>query len=142
MKHAPIRLIYHKLHRRPLAGNLPLFFILAVFVQALFLCMVGLKHMESEEKDGKLGEVYYRNDELMRFIVRQSSALPLRLPPYADPSIRSSATEHDLPLKRKVGPLSPPPYTFATQAPDSATMCAEAMLALPPAAEPKEGGEP
>lgn len=131
MKTAPARLIYHSLHKRPMPGCLPLFFILAGLAVAGLVSLVRVTLPEPMRPKG-VGNVYYRNDELIRFQVRQRSALPLRLPTYADPSARLPIPDHDLPLQRKINPVSSPAQSFSTRAPDSVVLDADSLLALPP----------
>lgn len=141
MKSAPIKLIYHSMHKRPMPGCLPLFFILAAVVAAAGICVVKVV-MPGKLPPPKVGHVYYRSDEMTRFQVRQNSALPLRLPAYADPAAGLCREEHPLPLYRQISPL-PAPQVETTPPHDSAVLDAEQLLALPPAAEAAEkGGEP
>ena len=138
MKNDPIKLIYHSMHKRPMPGCLPLFFIMAALLVIGLICMVRVITPTPLRPRG-VGNIYYKNDELTRFQVRQRSALPLRLPAYADPAARVAEAEHELPLHRQALPAEAPPINILDYAPDSAAFNAEQLLALPPAAaEEKE----
>lgn len=143
MKNKPAKLLFHSLHSRPMPGCLPLFFLMAAAVTGVVIALVHVTLPQQLRPRG-VGNVYYRNDELTRFQVRQSSALPLRLPAYADPAAHSPAEAPGLPLKRELTPLPAPPYSLLSDAaPDSAVLDAGSLLALPPAEAPQqEGGEP
>lgn len=131
MKRDPIKLIYHSLHKRPMAGCLPLFFVLAALVVAGVAALVKVVVPEPPKPRG-VGNVYYRNDELTRFQVRQRSALPLRLPAYADPAARPAIPEHELPLYRELELLPLPPLHSIQPPPDTAVPGAEGLPELPP----------
>lgn len=143
MKQASPKLLFHSLHTRPMPGCLPLFFLMAALVVAGLVCLVKVSLPMPLRPRGN-GNMYYSNDELTRFQVRQSGALPLRLPAYADPAARLPVPEHPLPLRREVGPAPAPPLSITNQAPDSAVLSADALLTLPPPADstPQEGGQP
>lgn len=141
MKHT--KLIYHSLHKRPMPGCLPLFFLLAALVVAGVISLVEVRLPQPLRPRG-IGAMYYKDDELTRFQVRQRSALPLRLPTYADPATRLPIAKHDLPLLREVTLEPAPPSTFSTEAPDSAVLRADILLELPPEEqkpEPDHGEE-
>lgn len=132
MKHDPIKLIYHTMHKRPMPGCLPLFFVLAALVVVGIISLVRVVTPEPLRPRG-VGNVYYRNDELTRFQVRQRSAMPLRLPVYADPAARPPIPEHPLDPVRQVELQATPAVTsLPGAAPDSAVLNAESLLALPP----------
>lgn len=145
MKHAPAKLIYHSLHKRPMPGCLPLFFLLAALATAGVIWLVRVKLPEPFRPRG-VGDVQYRNDELTRFQVRQRSALPLRLPQYADPAAQLPLEQRELSTARRAELQEAPPLPLTTEPPDSAVLSAAELLELPPAepaeAEGKEGGEP
>lgn len=129
MKNAPAKLIYHSLHKRPMPGCLPLFFMLAALVSGLVMWLVEVKLPEPFRPRGT-GVVHYRNDELTRFQVRQRSALPLRLP--GDPATQLPGPLHTLPLTRAVELQPAPPLPITTEPPDSAVLDAASLLRLPP----------
>lgn len=131
MKHDPAKLIYHSMHKRPMPGCLPLFFAMSALAVAGVMLLVEVKLPEPLRPRG-VGNVFYQNDELTRFQVRQHSALPLQLPVYADPTARLPLPSHELPLHREVKLETPPAQTFSSEAPDSAVLNAEELLALPP----------
>ena len=134
MKHAPAKLIYHSLHRRPMPGCLPLFFLMAALATAGVISLVRVAMPEPLRPRGQ-GSVQYRNDELTRFQVRQRSALPLRLPAYADPASQLPGAGYELPLSREVSLQPAPPLPISAEPPDSAVLDAGALLRLPPAEE-------
>lgn len=143
MKNKPAKLIFHSMHSRPMPGCLPLFFLMAAVVTGVVIALVHVT-LPRQLRPRGVGNVYYRNDELTRFQVRQRSALPLRLPAYADPAARLPMAEHHLPLQREVELQPAPLYDISAGAsPDSAVLEAETLLALPPAESGTEkGGEP
>lgn len=138
MTPSPPKLVFHSLHTRPMPGCLPLFFLLAALLVGGVICLVEVTLPKPIRPRG-VGNVYYRNDELTRFQVRQHAALPLRLPAYADPAAQLPLPKRPLTLKREAGPV--PALPPAGQAPDSAVLSADALLALPPAPQ-QEGGTP
>ena len=137
----PTKLLFHSMHKRPMPGCLPLFFLVAAVVVGCIICMVQVTLPRQVRPKG-VGNIYYRNDELTRFQVRQRSALPLRLPAFADPAAHQPIADHSLPLERKIGPLPAAPYSVTPQAPDSAVLDAEYLLALPPAEEAPAAAAP
>lgn len=141
MKTKPAKLLFHSLHSRPMPGCLPLFFLMAAVVAGVFIAVVHVS-LPRQQRPRGVGRVYYRNDELTRFQVRQRSALPLRLPAYADPASHLPTEAPELPLRREPAPLPAPVYSILTGAPDSAVLEADTLLALPPAEPLQKGGEP
>ena len=131
MKRDPIKLLYHSLHKRPMSGCLPLFFVLAALVVAGVISLVRVVTPQPLRPRG-VGNVYYRNDELTRFQVRQRSALPLRLPAYADPAARPAIPQHELPLYREVELQTLPPLPSIPPPPDTAVPGADTLPELPP----------
>lgn len=131
MKTTPANLIYHSLHKRPMPGCLPLFFLLAALLTVAIVKVVQVTLPEPFHARG-VGNVQYRNDELTRFQVRQRSALPLRLPTYADPAAQLPIPPHELPLSRAVPLQQAPPLPITAEPPDSAVLDAENLLQLPP----------
>lgn len=131
MKTDPAKLIYHSMHRRPMPGCLPLFFLLAALVTGSFICLVSVT-MPTPYRARGTGAVSYRNDELTRFQVRQRSALPLRLPTYADPAAQLLLPAKGLPLCRNVQLQEAPVQTISPEPPDSAVLDAATLLRLPP----------
>lgn len=137
MKHDPAKLIYHSMHKRPMPGCLPLFFAMSALAVAGVMLLVEVKLPEPLRPRG-VGNVFYQNDELTRFQVRQHSALPLRLP--TDPAARLPEPDHALPLQRPIELQSAPPLPITTEPPDSAVLDAATLLKLPPLVP--EGGMP
>lgn len=124
-------LIYHAMHRRPMKGCLPLFILLSCGVVLGILSLVEVAIPRAPRPKGE-GKVYYRNDELLHFNIRQRTPLPLRLPDYVDPVRQEEAASQALPgayVPRLV--QAPPPRLFAA-APDSCVLDKNLLLALPP----------
>lgn len=125
-------LVYHALHRRPMKGGcLPLFFLLSCALLAAVLMVVRVEMPRGQRNKGE-GRVYYRNDELMRFHVRQRSPLPLNLPDDVDPARQEEAATQALPVRYEPAPLAAPPQRVFAAAPDSCVLEADSLLALPP----------
>ena len=137
MKTDPTKLLYHSLHKRPMPGCLPLFVLLAALVTGGLMCLVQVR-LPAPIRPRGVGTVDYRNDELTRFQVRQRSALPLRLPTYADPAEQLPEAPQELPLNRPVNLLPAPPLPITTEPPDSAVLDAAFLLQLPPQEEPAD----
>lgn len=118
-------------------GCLPLFFLMAALVVALIMLAVRVSLPATPPPRG-VGNVYYRNDELTRFRVRQHSALPMRFPDSIDPVAQLPIPEHNLPLPRKM-PLQPaPPAYLPDNIPDSIVLDPELLLKLPPPANEQQ----
>lgn len=137
MKTDPAKLIYHSMHKRPMPGCLPLFFLLAALATGGVICLVSVELPKPYRARGT-GAVSYRNDELTRFQVRQRSALPLRLPAYADPAAQLPLPEQKLPLGRPVPLQDAPAQPISSTPPDSAVLDADMLLQLPPEAPAPE----
>lgn len=142
MKRDTIHLLYHGKHKRPMPGFLPLFFLLAVLLVVGVISLVRVVTPQPLHPRG-VGNVYYRNDELTRFQVRQRSALPLRLPAYADPAAQLPIPSHDLAPLRRVQPAAALPLPLVREPADSALPEVDHLLDLPPAAAaaPEAGEE-
>lgn len=134
MKNAPTRLIYHSLHKRPMSGCLPLFLLLATLATIGAISLVHVTMPPPFHSRGQ-GTVGYKNDELTRFQVRQRSALPLRLPTYADPAAQQPVAHAELTLGREVPLQEAPPLPITAEPPDSAVLDAAELLRLPPTEE-------
>lgn len=130
MKRAPIRLIYHSMHARPMPGCLPLFVLLSAILVGLIMATVHVVLPRVEPPKG-VGRVLYKNDELTRFRVRQHSALPLRLPDSIDPLTQLPIPKHKLPLERKVRLQPAPPADPDSSVPDSVVLDPQKLLRLP-----------
>lgn len=125
-------LLYHSLHGRvSLKGCLPLAFILvgcAVYGVVSTLEVVMPKPVRSRGE----GQVYYRNDELIHFQIRQRSPLPLNLPTYADPARQEAAAAVKREPRMQAGPQGAPAFDFLLVPPDSIVLNEADLLELPP----------
>lgn len=130
MKEKEQSLLYHTMHSRPMPGCLPLFFLMAMVVVGLGLWFAPVEMPERVRPKG-VGNVYVKKDRLTDFVLRRTSPLPLHLPIHADPEYQEDAAAAAMPLLRPVDILTPPANALFTQAPDSAVLDAEALLALP-----------
>lgn len=136
-------LIYHSLHGRNVQGCLPLFFLLAAIFITSMLWFMPVKREEPLRPKG-LGTAYYRADELMQFIVKQRSLLPLQMPTRADPEFQEDITAAAMMQRRRVGLVPAPPQALLPTVPDSVVLDPAKMLELPPAkaaAEPQKDEE-
>ena len=127
-------LIYHSLHGRNVQGCLPLFFILAAIFIFGMLWLIPVKKAEPHRAKG-LGTAYYRADELMQFIVKQRSLLPLQMPTRADPEFQEDVAAASMLQRRRVGLVPAPPQPLLPVVPDSVVLDPAEMLKLPPVKE-------
>lgn len=127
-------LIYHSLHGRNVQGCLPLFFLLAVIFITGMLWLIPVKKEEPHRPKG-VGTAYYRADELMQFIVKQRSLLPLQMPTRADPEFQEDIAAAAMMQRRRVGLVPAPPQALLPQVPDSVVLDPAEMLKLPPVQE-------
>jgi len=131
MKEQEDSLVYHTLHGRPLVGCLPLFFILSCLVLGGLLMALKVEMPSGIPPKGE-GRVYYRNDDLVHFNLRQRSPLPLNLPDYIDPARQEESAAQVLPTRFSPALQQAPPLRVLSQAPDSCVLDAASLLALPP----------
>lgn len=131
MKTEEHSLLYHAMHSRPMAGCLPLFFLLAAIVVGSVLLFVEVDMPKPVRPQGH-GKVMFMNDEITDMRLQLRSPLPLILPPYVDPTRQEAAADHNLP--RKASPeLQPSPGTqIFERYPDSMILDEERLLQLPP----------
>lgn len=138
MKKEEHSLLYHAMHSRPMAGCLPLFFLLAAIVVGSAFFFVKVDMPEPARPQGH-GKVMFINDEITAMRMQLRSPLPLILPAYVDPTRVETAAGHSLP--RKAEPeLRPSPGTHIFERyPDSMILDEKRLLELPPpAATPAE----
>lgn len=135
MKNVPANLLYHSLHKRPMPGCLPLFFLLAAVVTGAVMWLVKVEPPKRVFPRGA-GSVQIQNDEMTSFQVRQRSAMPLHLP--RDPAVQLPWGPHELSPTRPVTPLPAPPLPIITAPPDSAVLDADSLLRLPPPTQETE----
>lgn len=131
MKEQEDSLVYHTLHGRPMAGCLPLFFILSCLFLGGLLMALKVEMPPRIPPKGE-GRVYYRNDDLVHFNLRQRSPLPLNLPDYIDPARQEESAAQVLPTRFSPALQQAPPLRGVSQAPDSCVLDAASLLVLPP----------
>lgn len=137
MKRNETGLIYHSLHGRRYRGCLPVTFVLSALFVAGLLWVLPVRMPERVPSEGK-GQLFYRNDSLIHFQMRQRSPLPMNLPAYVDPARQeaAAAVESDGRVDAKLMPA--PPFNFLSTPPDSAVLDADDLLALPPEESPAD----
>ncbi len=84
-----------------------------------------------------VGRIYYQQDELTRFRVRQLSALPLRLPTAVDPAEQLPVPQQELPLHPALQLVLPPSQLGSSSNHESAVLDDAYLLELPPTDEPE-----
>lgn len=146
MKDREHTFLYQTMHRRPMPGCLPLFFVVSLALVGALVWVVPVA-MPERVKDRGVGRLYYRNDPLLRLQMRHHSPLPVPLPE----EIVSACREEDLEpilLYRPLRLLPAPPARLFEGPRDSAVLNAEDLLAFPPekknddeGAEVEKGGE-
>lgn len=135
MKRKEPGLIYHSLHKRGYRGCLPVTFVISALVVAGAMWVLQIRMPERIRHKGT-GELLYRNDSLIHFLIRRRSPLPMNLPSFIDPAQQESAAAVD-PDGRVEAKLAPaPPFDFLSTPPDSAVLDADDLLALPPEVAP------
>ena len=137
MKKEEHSLLYHAMHSRPMAGCLPLFFLLAAIIigSAFFFVEV---YMPKPTRPQGHGKVMHINDEITAMRMQLRSPLPLVLPAYVDPTRVETAAGQTLP--RKATPeLHPSPGTHIFERyPDSLILDEKRLLQLPPETQPQQ----
>ena len=133
-------LIYHSLHSRPMPGCMPLFMLLSALFVGGALLLVNVEMPKPLRSKGE-GNVYYRDDAILRFQVNQRSPLPFALPSSLDPTKDGVTPSAGLMWAKPVSllPLASP--RIYSPAPDSAVLSSEELLALPPVSTPTEAVE-
>lgn len=131
-------LIYHSLHSRPMPGCMPLFVLLSAIFLGGIMMLVQVKMPEPIRPKGE-GNVYYRDDAILRLQVSQRSPQPLRLPDSLDPARdkQSSQASFSWIKPTMLLPLESP--RIYNPAPDSAVLNVADLMALPPL--PQEMGQ-
>ena len=124
-------LIYHSLHSRPMPGCMPLFMVLSALLMGGIMLLVNVVSPPPLRPKGE-GNVYYRDDAILKFQIHQRSPLPLRLPASLDPAREAAVATATLSWVKPVGllPLSSP--RIYSPAPDSAVLNSEILMELPP----------
>lgn len=142
-------LIYHSLHSRPMPGCMPLFMLLSALFLGGLMLLVQVDTPKRIRPKGE-GNIYYRDDSILRFQISQRSPAPLHLPSALDPVRREKASSAGLSWTKPVSlmPLGSP--RIYTPAPDSAVLDEKDLIALPPVQQapaasptqeaPEEGG--
>ena len=130
MKNKEHSLLYHTMHSRPMPGCLPLFFVLALIVVGGIIWFAPVSMPERVRPEG-VGRVSVKDGNLIHFIVKRQSPLPLHMPLHADPEFREDVDAAAMPLLRpaRLEPL--PPQPLFQSAADSVVLSAEKLLALP-----------
>lgn len=136
MKKEEHSLLYHAMHSRPMAGCLPLFFLLAAIVIGCAFFFVEV-HMPEPTRPQGNGKIMHINDEITAMRMKLRSPLPLILPAYVDPTRIEAAADQTLP--RKATPeLQPSPGTrIFERYPDSLILDEKHLLQLPPPSQPQ-----
>lgn len=131
-------LIYHSLHSRPMPGCMPLFMLLSALFLGGAMLLVKVVMPEPLRPKGE-GNVYYRDDAILRFQINQRSPLPLRMPESLDPTREGATSKTVLSWVKPVSllPLSSP--RIYSSAPDSAVLSSEQLMVLPPAQTAEAG---
>lgn len=131
-------LLYHSSLRASTKRRGCLFLCLlpAAGVVAALLYFLDVVMPQKAESRGE-ASVYYRNDELVHFQMRQRTPLPLNIPAYVDPASREEAAVVENDGRIHPQPLQAPAFDYLFVAPDSVVLGDEDLLALPP-----EGGQP
>ena len=126
------RLVYHTRYERPLRGCLWVFVVAAVVLAAAVLVLVRVQ-MPAPLPPAKVGNVQYRDDDLLHLQVVLRSAMPLPLPAYVDPARRVEAAAQALPVHFTPSLHKAPAERVFNTAHDSAVLDATDLLSLPPA---------
>lgn len=132
----PTLFVYHTDQRRRLRGCMPLF----VFVSALLvvggILLVPIRLTEKPEPP-RTGRVYFRNDPLLHFNLRQLSPRPFELPKFVDPAAKNFGRVDVPALPESRLLLVEPPSPFAGSA-DTFVLEGADLLGLPPEPEAEE----
>lgn len=142
MKKEEHSLLYHAMHSRPMPGCLPLFFTLAAVVVGAVLLLVHVQFRAVPRPESKpVAQVTYYRDEITAMRMQLRSPLPLLLPVYADPTRQDAAAGASLPHKFEPSIQSAPMPPLFGNTPASMLLDEQALLALPPQADPTAGKE-
>ena len=124
-------LVYHTRYERPLRGCLWVFVVVALLFAAAVLLLVRVQ-MPRPLPPARVGNVQYRDDDLLHLQVVLRSAMPLPLPPNVDPARREEAAAQALPSRFSPRLQSAPAERVFNTAHDSAVLDATDLLSLPP----------
>lgn len=104
------------------------------------MLLVQVKMPEPIRPRGE-GNLYYRDDELLRLQINQRSPLPLQLPDSLDPARAVGAATSSLAWSKTVNLLPLESPRIYTPAPDSAVLNAAELISLPPLQVSAESSE-
>ena len=127
----PSMLYHSRLKRWKRKRGLAIAFVFACGVIAAGMSFVEVEMPQPVLPRGE-AEIYYRNDELIHFQIRQRTPLPLDLPAYADPVRRENAAIIDNDGRAVARPALGPAFDFLFVPPDSIVLGEADLLALPP----------
>lgn len=131
-------LIYHSLHSRPMPGCMPLFMLLSALFLGGLMLLVQVDMPKRLRPKGE-GNIYYRDDSILRFQISQRSPTPLYLPAALDPVRQENASAAVLSWTKPVSLLPLDSPRIYTPAPDSAVLDENALIALPPVQQEAAG---
>ncbi len=131
-------LVYHVRRKRRLRGFLPLYVLLSALLLGGLLWLVPIR-MPEDERPGRIGRVYYRDDRLLQFHLMQRSPLPFSLPDGVDPAAEPVG-RLDVPLQRPAALMGLEPLPLYGASGDSCVLDGVDLLALPPEAPSPEAG--
>ena len=134
MKNEEHSLLYHAMHSRPMAGCLPLFFLLAAIVVGGVFFFVEVSMPGPVRPQGN-GKAMFMNDEITDMRLQLRSPLPLILPAYVDPTRQEAAAGQKLPRKATPELQAAPGTRIFERYPDSMILDEERLLQLPPATQ-------
>lgn len=80
--------VYHTDQRRRLQGCMPLFVFVSAILVVGGILLVPIKLTEKQTIP-RTGRVYFRNDPLLHFNLRQMSPRPFELPKFVDPATKN-----------------------------------------------------
>lgn len=80
--------VYHTDQRRRLRGCMPLFVFVSAFLLVGVILLVPIK-LTGKKEIPRTGRVYFRNDPLLHFNLRQTSPRPFELPEFVDPATKN-----------------------------------------------------
>lgn len=124
----PDPLTFHTRFDRRAHGCLPLFVVGGGLLVLALLWLVPVQKPEPLRPRG-VGQLLISDNEMVDFMVRAQSPLPLLQPRMLDPEFDET---NRMPLKRELK-LQPAPPAVLFGAPDSAVLSADELLQLPPA---------
>lgn len=131
-------LVYHVRRKRRLRGFLPLYVLLSALLLGGLLWLVPIR-MPEDERPGRIGRVYYRDDRLLQFHLMQRSPLPFSLPDGVDPAAEPVG-RLEVPLRRPAALMGLEPLPLYGASGDSCVLDEVDLLALPPEETALEAG--